>query len=155
MSCSGVSTITSNDSSWVEDTLKKLSLREKIAQMMVYRMNMKFMNFDSEEWNEIESLLASDGIGVVHIWFGEAGSALTILNKMQKLSKVPLLVEGDIESGLGRRYTGAVTLPPMMAISATGNPQYAYKAGMISAIESRSVGIHFNLAPVVDVNNNP
>ena len=155
LSCSGVSTITSNDSSWVEDTLKKLSLREKIAQMMVYRMNMKFMNFDSEEWNEIESLLASDGIGVVHIWFGEAGSALTILNKMQKLSKVPLLVEGDIESGLGRRYTGAVTLPPMMAISATGNPQYAYKAGMISAIESRSVGIHFNLAPVVDVNNNP
>ena len=26
---------------------------------------------------------------------------------------------------------------------------------MISAEESRSVGIHFNLAPVVDVNNNP
>ena len=155
LSCTGISTITSNDSAWVKDTLSKLSLREKIAQMMVYRMNMKFMNFDSKEWNEIESLLTSDGIGVVHIWFGEAGSALTMLNKMQKLSKVPLLVEGDIESGLGRRYPGAVTLPPMMAISATGNPQYAYKAGMISAIESRSVGMHFNLAPVVDVNNNP
>ena len=143
LSCTGISTITSNDSAWVKDTLSKLSLREKIAQMMVYRMNMKFMNFDSKEWNEIESLLKSDGIGVVHIWFGEAGSALTMLNKMQKLSKVPLLVEGDIESGLGRRYAGAVTLPPMMAISATGNPQYAYKAGMISAIESRSVGMQF------------
>jgi len=155
LSCSGISTITKTDSAWVERTLKKLSLREKIAQMMVYRMNMKFINFDSEEWNEIEALLKSDGIGIVHIWFGEAGSALTILNEMQKLSKVPLLVEGDIESGLGRRYPGAVTLPPMMAISATGNPQYAYQAGMISAIESRSVGMHFNLAPVVDVNNNP
>jgi hypothetical protein len=104
LSCTGISTNTSNDSAWAKDTLSKLSLREKIAQMMVYRMNMKFMNFDSEEWNEIESLLTSDGIGVVHIWFGEAGSALTMLNKMQKLSKVPLLVEGDIESGLGRRY---------------------------------------------------
>ena len=155
LSCSGISTITTTDSAWVERTLKKLSLREKIAQMMVYRMNMKFINFKSEEWNEIEALLKSDGIGIVHIWFGEAGSALTILNEMQKLSKVPLLVEGDIESGLGRRYPGAVTLPPMMAISATGNPQYAYQAGMISAIESRSVGMHFNLAPVVDVNNNP
>ena len=50
---------------------------------------------------EIESLLRSDGVGIVHIWFGEAGSALTILNKMQKLSKIPLLVEADIESGLG------------------------------------------------------
>jgi len=155
LSCAGISTITTTDSAWVERTLKKLSLREKIAQMMVYRMNMKFINFKSEEWNEIEALLKSDGIGIVHIWFGEAGSALTILNEMQKLSKVPLLVEGDIESGLGRRYPGAVTLPPMMAISATGNPQYAYQAGMISAIESRSVGMHFNLAPVVDVNNNP
>ena len=43
----------------------------------------------------------------------------------------------------------------MMAIAATGNPEYAYEAGRISAIESRAVGIHFNLAPVVDVNNNP
>ena len=54
LSCSGISTITKTDSAWVERTLKKLSLREKIAQMMVYRMNMKFINFDSEEWNEIE-----------------------------------------------------------------------------------------------------
>ena len=155
LSCSGVGAISSDNPDWAESTLKKLSLREKIAQMMVYRMNMKFMNFDSNEWKEIESQLATDGIGIVHIWFGEAGSALTILNKMQELSKVPLLVEGDIESGLGRRYAGAVTLPPAMAISATGNSLNAYKAGMISAIESRSVGIHFNLAPVVDVNNNP
>ena len=61
----------------------------------------------------------------------------------------------DVESGLGRRYNGSVRLPPMMAIAATGNSYYAYEAGRISAEESRAVGIHFNLAPVVDVNNNP
>ena len=43
--------------------------------MMVYRMNMKFMNYESDEWKEIEELIQSDGIGVLHIWFGEAGSA--------------------------------------------------------------------------------
>ena len=155
LTCSGAGTISSLESSWAESTLKKLSLREKIAQMMVYRMNMKFMNYESDEWKEIEKLISSDGIGVLHIWFGEAGSALTLLNKMQKASKVPILVEADIESGLGRRYSGAVTLPPMMAIAATGDSQYAYEAGRISAVESRAVGIHFNLAPVVDVNNNP
>ena len=155
LTCSGAGTISSLESSWAESTLKKLSLREKIAQMMVYRMNMKFMNYESDEWKEIEKLISSDGIGILHIWFGEAGSALTLLNKMQKVSKVPILVEADIESGLGRRYSGAVTLPPMMAIAATGDPQNAYDAGRISAVESRAVGIHFNLAPVVDVNNNP
>ena len=78
-----------------------------------------------------------------------------MLNEMQEKSKVPILVEADIESGLGRRYPGAVTLPPMMAIAATGDPQYAYEAGRIAAEESRAVGIHLNLSPVVDVNNNP
>ena len=155
LGCSGIGTVSSSNPDWAQATLNKLTLRQKIAQMMVFRMNMKFINFDSEEWKEIENLLSSDGIGIVHIWFGEAGSALTILNQMQKQSKIPLLVEADIESGLGRRYSGAVTLPPMMAIAATGDVKNAYKAGMVSAEESRSVGIHFNLAPVVDVNNNP
>ncbi|SVB40799.1 uncharacterized protein METZ01_LOCUS193653, partial [marine metagenome] len=144
----------SGSGSWAESMLKKLTLREKIAQMMVYRMNMHYLNYNSEEWEEIEELISTDGIGILHIWFGETGSSLTMLNEMQRQSRVPILVEADIESGLGRRYPGAVTLPPMMAIAATGDPKYAYEAARISAEESRAVGIHFNLAPVVDVNNN-
>ena len=80
LSCSGTGSQTPYKSPWAESTLKKLSLREKIAQMMVYRMNMKFMNYESDEWKEIEELIQSDGIGILHIWFGEAGSALTLLN---------------------------------------------------------------------------
>jgi len=144
-----------SNKSWAEKTLNKLTLREKIAQMMVISMNMRFMNYESSQWKEVQRSLATDGFGVLHIWFGDAGSALTMLNEMQAKSKVPILVDADIESGLGRRYPGAVTLPPMMAIAATGNPQFAYEAGRISAEESRAVGIHFNLSPVVDVNNNP
>ncbi len=152
--CAGPGQFTSKKS-WAEKTLKKLTLREKIAQMMVVSMNMRFMNYESSQWKEIQKHLETDGIGVLHIWFGDAGSALTMLNDMQSKSKVPILVDADIESGLGRRYPGAVTLPPMMAIAATGDPQYAYEAGRIAAEESRAVGIHFNLSPVVDVNNNP
>ncbi|MDP6339748.1 MAG: glycoside hydrolase family 3 N-terminal domain-containing protein [Candidatus Marinimicrobia bacterium] len=152
--CAGPGEFISNKS-WAEKTLRELTLREKIAQMMVVGINMRFMNYGSREWQNIQNHLATDGIGVLHIWFGDAGSALTMLNTLQAKSKVPILVDADIESGLGRRYPGAVTLPPMMAIAATGDPKYAYEAGRISAEESRAVGIHFNLSPVVDVNNNP
>ena len=152
--CAGPGQFSSNKS-WAEKTLEKLTLREKISQMMVVSVNMRFMNYESSQWKDIQKHIATDGIGVLHIWFGDAGSALTMLNDMQMKSKVPILVDADIESGLGRRYPGAVTLPPMMAIAATGNPKYAYEAGRISAEESRAVGIHFNLSPVVDVNNNP
>ena len=153
-SCSGIFNNLDNNS-WAESTIEKMTLREKISQMMVYRMNMHYLNYESQEWKELIDLVDNDGFGILHIWFGDVGSSLTMLNELQRRSNFPILVEADIESGLGRRYDGSVRLPPMMAIAATGNSKYAYEAGRISAIESRAVGIHFNLAPVVDVNNNP
>ncbi len=83
----------SGSGSWAQSMLKKLTLREKIAQMMVYRMNMHYLNYYSEEWKEIEELISSDGIGILHIWFGETGSSLTMLNEMQRQSKVQQLFQ--------------------------------------------------------------
>ena len=141
--------------SWAELTLKELSLREKIAQMMVYHMNMRFLNEDSPKWKEIKLLLETDGIGGIHIWFGDVGTSLTLLNQIQKISKVPVIVDADIEYGTQRRFPSGTDLPPLMAIAATNNPYYAYEAGKISAMEGRALGIHWNFSPVTDVNNNP
>lgn len=141
--------------SWAERTLHSLTLREKIAQMMVYHMNMRFLNTASPQWEELRSLIETDGIGGLHIWFGDAGTSLTLLNQIQTLSRIPILVEADIEYGLQRRFPAATDLPPLMAIAATGDPHNAYQVGRIAALEGRAVGIQFNLSPVVDVNNNP
>ncbi|MCH7612035.1 MAG: serine hydrolase [Candidatus Marinimicrobia bacterium] len=141
--------------SWAERTLNKLTLREKIAQMMVYHMNMHFLNEESPKWKEIVSLLESDGIGGIHIWFGDAGTSLTLLNEIQLRSKIPVIVDMDIEYGLQSRFPAGTDLPPLMAIAATGSTKYAYEAGKISALEGRALGIHWNFAPVTDVNNNP
>jgi beta-glucosidase-like glycosyl hydrolase/CubicO group peptidase (beta-lactamase class C family) len=141
--------------SWAEQTLQTLTLREKIAQMMIYTMNMKFRNENSEEWQEIQRLITTDGIGGIHLWFGDAGTSLTMMNQMQEMSKVPILFDADIEVGLNQRYPGGTPLLPLMALTATGDPRYAYEAGKIIALEGRAVGIHWNFSPVVDVNNNP
>lgn len=140
---------------WAERTLNKLTLREKIAQMMVLHMNMRFLNEESPKWKEITSLLETDGIGGIHIWFGDVGTSLTLLNEIQRRSKVPVIVDADIEYGVQRRFPAGTDLPPLMAITATGSTHYAYEAGRISALESRALGIHWNFSPVTDVNNNP
>jgi len=57
--------------SWAERTLHKLTLREKIGQMMVFHMNMHFMNEENPKWKELKSLIETDGIGGIHIWFGD------------------------------------------------------------------------------------
>lgn len=140
---------------WVDEQLKGLSLREKIAQMMIYHMSMNFINHESRYWKETKSLIESDGIGGIHIYYGEPGMSFSMQNELQQMSRVPILFDGDLEYGLEYRYKAGTDLPPLMAIAATGDPHYAYLAGEITAREATAVGIHWNFSPVVDVNNNP
>ena len=140
---------------WPEKVLRKLSLREKIAQMMIYRMNLRYKDITPEKWKVITSLVDSDGIGGIHLWSGDGSSSIAIMNEIQKRSKIPIIFDADIERGFGQRFPSGTNFPPMMAITATGNPKNAYEVGRIVATESRAAGIHWNLSPVVDVNNNP
>ncbi len=141
--------------SWAEQTLSSLTLREKIAQMMIYHMNLRYMQEDDPQWQEIVNLLKTDGIGGIHLYYGQVGMAMTLLNEMQRRAKVPILFDGDIEYGMQFRFPGGTELPHFMALAATGDPRYAYEAGKIAALEGTAVGIRWNFSPVVDVNNNP
>ena len=143
------------DASWAKSTLEKMTLRQKISQMLVYRMNMRFLSNSNKNLNEVMDLVSSDGIGGIHFWYGDVGTSLTLLNKIQLLSKIPILIDADIENGLYQRFPEGTELPPFMGIAATGDSLLAYEAGKIVGREGRSVGIHLNFAPVVDINNNP
>tara|TARA_B100001250_G_scaffold290087_1_gene251884 strand:+ start:231 stop:2996 length:2766 start_codon:yes stop_codon:yes gene_type:complete len=118
-------------------------------------MNLRYKDITPEKWKEITSLVDSDGIGGIHLWSGDGSSSIAIMNEIQKRSKIPIIFDADIERGFGQRFPSGTNFPPMMAITATGNPKNAYEVGRIVAIESRAAGIHWNLSPVVDVNNNP
>ncbi len=60
--------------------------------------------------------------------------------------------EGGVVSRLGE---GCTIVPGAMAIAATGKPENAYAAGLITGRELSAMGVNFNLAPVLDVNSNP
>ncbi len=152
---SGCSSVPKTSKNWPQKVLKILSLREKIAQMMIYRMHLKYKDVTPEKWEEIIRLLDGDGIGGIHLWSGDGSSSIAIMNEIQKRSRIPIIFDADIERGFGQRFPSGTDFPPMMAITATGNPENAYEVGKIVATESRAAGIHWNLSPVVDVNNNP
>ena len=143
------------EKSWAEQTLQKLTLREKISQIFIYSMHLNFRNVENEQWQEINQLIETDGIGGIHLWSGNTGLSVAMLNELQYRSKIPIIVDMDIENGIQQRFPEGTRIPPSMAIAATGNPQNAFEAGKIVALEGRSVGVHWNLAPVVDMNNNP
>ncbi|WP_026691306.1 beta-N-acetylhexosaminidase [Alteribacter aurantiacus] len=68
----------------------------------------------------------------------------------------PLLICVDQENGVVRRLEkGTTLLPGAMAIGATQKESYSYDIGLATAKELKALGMNWNLAPVLDVNNNP
>ncbi len=152
---------------WPERMLDEMTLREKIAQMIMPFVLGNFAPEGSETHDRIVDVIREEGIGGVIMSVGAPTDVAVKLNDLQRHSKYPLLVGADLETGAGFRFWGAVHVPTnialggatifpsLMAFGATGDPTFAYKMGRITALEARAMGVHLPFAPVLDVNNNP
>jgi beta-N-acetylhexosaminidase len=78
-----------------------------------------------------------------------------LLNRLQRSSKLPLIVSADFERGVSMRLNGTTVFPHAMAFGATGKMEDAEVFGRITALEARAVGVHWNFFPDADVNSNP
>lgn len=164
--------VNAQQNSWVESTLGSMTLEEKVGQLFVADLVAVFSNRESPGFQ-----LAKECIHKYHVGgFVLAGGVVTdiaiVTNALQRESKLPLLINADLEGGLwfnhpyrwqmGRapelpRFIagGGTPLPSCMAIGATGNPHFAYEFGRITGREARAVGIQWSNTPVADVNSNP
>lgn len=78
------------------------------------------------------------------------------INELQKMSAEPLLINVDQEGGTVARFVDGVTvMPSNMALGATGRPDLARAAAAACAEELIAIGVNYDFAPSVDVNNNP
>ncbi|KXK04765.1 MAG: glycoside hydrolase [Acidobacteria bacterium OLB17] len=134
--------------------LKKMSLEEKVGQLIQIGINARFANRDSAYFKELKRQVVENKIGGV-IFFGAPMYETSVLiNRMQAEAKLPLLMALDAETGVGMRFADAVNFPWAMAVAATGEPDYARRIGVITAREARAMGFQHIYAPVLDVNNN-
>jgi len=163
---------------WVAATMKKMTLDEKIGQLLFPSINAAFLSTDTEDYQKLLHLVRDLKVGGFHVFgsgeampavmlnpvWGSSGSAsrkgepyaaAVLLNRLQSESTIPLLTSGDFEGGAAYILNGATRLPRAMAIGATRDTQLAYKAGEVGATEARAVGVNVDFYPVVDVNNNP
>lgn len=80
----------------------------------------------------------------------------TLQAHARSLDIPPLLIAIDQEGGTVTRLQAPfVTVPSQMAQGATGDPEAARKAAIVTGTQLRAVGINTNFAPSLDVNNNP
>ncbi len=91
------------------------------------------------------------GVAGFIIYGGDSELTPPFLARLREGAGRPLLLMADYERGAGQHVTGMPVLPPAMALGATRSPGAAYKAGKITAITARAVGVNVVLAPVLDV----
>lgn len=140
---------------WVEATLKKLTLRQKIGQMINVRMSGEFANLSGEKFAEYKREALESEVGGFTVYRGEANAIAALTNELQKISKVPLLFSADYERGLRMQLRTGTPFTTNMAVGATGDVNAAAKQGRIICSEMRAIGVNWLFAPVVDINNNP
>src|SRR5690349_630274 len=151
-------------SAWVESTLRKMTVDEKIGQLLFTTYHGSLTATDSDAYrqlvHDVQDLHVGGFIVITHgsplgIVKSQAYSSAVLANQLQAKSKLPLLIGADFERGTAMRYDEGTSFPTAMAVAAAGNPKDAYTMGKITALEARATGVHWVYAPDSDVNNNP
>lgn len=138
-------------------TAQIMDLLHNLGQLMVFGFYGKQMT------PEIKKFIDEDRLGNIILFSRNLDHPDQIRNLTHELQneakkaghKHPLLICTDQENGAVRRLgEGATEFPGSMLIGATHSVKNAYEIAKRTADELKSVGINWNLAPVVDVNNN-
>jgi len=146
---------------WAQSTLQKMTLDEKIGQLMMAGAYSCQEEANTEGQTEphqeyVENLIRKYHIGSIIFkrkW--EPSHQLSTVNHYQDLSKTPLLIAQDCEWGLTMRMPSALRFPRNMTLGAIEDDELIYRMGLEIGRQCRLVGVNFALSPVVDVNNNP
>ena len=144
----------------LEAMIAGMSLQDKVAQMLMVGFHGQSISTSPE----LATMVGTYHVGGVVLLEANAHdpqqlSALT--GELQSLATssgagVPLFIAINHEGGIVVRITQGVTgFPGNMAVAATGRPEYAYISAALAARELRTLGVNMNLAPVLDVNDNP
>lgn len=152
---------------WANKTLQSLSLREKIGQLFIVATT---SCFDQKEEALASALIKSpytmdhDHIamliekyhigGIIYLYKSTPYEQYELTQKLQNLSKLPLLITQDCEWGLSMRLYDTIRFPRNMTLGALRDDQLVYHMAQAIGRQCKELGVHVDWAPVLDINNN-
>lgn len=166
-----------NETGWVRSTLARMTLEQKVGQLMVQQVyGVDPTVDDARNLDKYGTAKAVDVVrdlnlgGVIYFaWTDSYANGPTGVAKLsnalqraalapragQKVS-APLIIATDQEQGIVTRFGPPATqFPGSMALGAGRSTSDARTAAAITGKELRAVGINTNFAPDADVNVNP
>lgn len=150
-----------------------MTLEQKIGQFFFPAV---FINDSEENIQATEELIRKYNIGGLTFFHSRASAATNyeskkkiefnddsylrlkeLIVRYQKCASTPLLMSIDAEWGLAMRVEKTPQYPYAITLGALPEEQknLVYHVGKQIASDLKSAGIHYNLAPLADINNNP
>jgi len=137
---------------WVDSVYNSLSLNEKIAQLYMVQV---FSNQTEAEKAKVLDLIKNNKIGGIIYSKGGPHRQANLNNELQAASKTPMLIGMDAEWGLSMRLDSTYSFPWNMTLGAIKDNNLIEQTGRQLGEHCKRLGVHFNFAPVVDINTNP
>ncbi|PRR79138.1 beta-N-acetylhexosaminidase [Clostridium vincentii] len=140
----------------IEEQIKKMTLDEKIGQMVIIGLDGYTMD------DNTRSMVENNRVGGF-ILFGEnvksSDQLLALLNSLKSTNSknnIPLFISVDQEGGRVNRMPAEVkNLPSSKKIGKVNNEKFSYEIGNILGEEIKAFGFNMDFAPVLDINSNP
>ena len=151
----------------IKQMVDSMDTREKVEQMIMITLRPWNAEGENESVTSLNDdltyFIESHNFGGVCLYGDNVqttAQTAELTNQIQQAAKnsycgIPMLISADQEGGcIYRLGTGTPTCGNM-ALGATNDPELAYENAKILASEIKALGINTDLAPVIDVNNNP
>lgn len=155
-----------------QDIANSIPLRQKIGQLL---MPAAFVNDSEGEIQRLEAQISEFGIGGICFFHSRASAATNfegekevpvnpdslgrlkeLIARYQRASAIPLLIAIDAEWGLAMRLENGEAYPYALCLGALPpGHELVTRTGYRIGLDCKAAGIHWNLAPVADVNLNP
>lgn len=135
------------DISWVEETIKGMSLDEKLEQLF-------FVLTGSKDETYLKSICEKEKFGGARYNPLSSKDVYNHNKILQENSKIPLFIAANCENGGNGACVDGTEVGSETKVSATNDLSFAYALGEVSAIESKAIGVNVIFSPIVDIHNN-
>ena len=151
-------TATPDAQSRVDELLASMTTEQKVGQLFMVHFNETYFS------PALEEMIVDYHVGGIIIFphnLASPADLAALIAEAQSAAVastpgIPLLVAADQEGWpILRLPQGATVFPSNMAVGATDSVEDARLMASVMAEEMKAFGLNMNLAPVMDVNNNP
>ena len=96
---------------WVENTLRGMSLEEKVGQLIVGAAGTNFTNLDTDKFQQIRKEVTEYHVGGYHALGGEVFSAAFLIRRIQEMARIPLFITRRFRGWSRADFSGRDTFP--------------------------------------------